>query len=118
MTAALVATKFFIPAPRPDLVVRDRLHTRFESGLTGKLTVISTPAGFGKTTLVSGIAGTLEPPAVWVSLEQSDSDPLRFITLIVEAIQRTVSDFGAAASSLIDSRQPPSQRGATGCSSQ
>jgi LuxR family maltose regulon positive regulatory protein len=52
MTATLIATKFFIPTPRPNQVMRDRLHTRIKKGLSGRLTVVSAPAGFGKTTLV------------------------------------------------------------------
>lgn len=108
MTDALIATKFFIPTSRPNQVMRDRLHTRTKEGLTGKLTVVCAPAGFGKTTLVSGIARKFDPPpAVWVSLEQSDSDLMRFIHLIVEAIRLSVARFGAATSSLLDATQPP-----------
>lgn len=108
MTAALIATKFFLPAPRSNLVVRDRLHARFVKGLNSKLTVVSAPAGFGKTTVVSGVARTLDSPVVWVSLEQSDNVLQRFITVIVEAIRHTFTEFGTASGPLLNAMQPPS----------
>jgi LuxR family transcriptional regulator, maltose regulon positive regulatory protein len=53
MTATILATKLFIPPPRAKVVLRPRLIERLNAGLRGKLTLISAPAGFGKTSLVS-----------------------------------------------------------------
>ncbi len=60
MPLPLLATKLYVPPPRPQVVRRSRLIERLNAGLHGKLTLISAPAGFGKTTLVSAwVAGSL-----------------------------------------------------------
>lgn len=62
MTTPLLATKFYIPPVRPELVPRPRLVERLNGGMARKLTLVSAPAGFGKTTLLSEwIAGAVAP---------------------------------------------------------
>ena len=80
MTAHLLQTKLYIPPVRPGLVPRVRLIERLNAGLDRKLTLVSAPAGFGKTTLVSewvAGCGRLEPKArvAWLSLDDGDNDP-------------------------------------------
>ena len=84
----LLSTKLFIPKTRPDLVSRLRLIERLNDSLHSKLTLISAPAGFGKTTLVSEwIAYCGRSAVAWLSLNKEDSDPRRFLTYLVAALQ-------------------------------
>ena len=83
----LLTTKLFIPKTRPDLVSRSRLLGQLDDSLHRKLTLISAPAGFGKTTLVSEWIAGFELPVAWLSLDKEDSDPRRFLTYLVAALQ-------------------------------
>ncbi|MBS1252735.1 MAG: HTH-type transcriptional regulator MalT [Anaerolineales bacterium] len=76
---SLLTTKLFIPRRRPNLV--HRLTERLNEGLTRKLTLISAPAGFGKIALLS------EWPIAWLSLDEGDNAPTRFIAYFVAALQ-------------------------------
>ena len=89
MPAPILATKLYIPPPRPNLVLRSRLVERLNEGLSAgrKLTLISAPAGFGKTTLVSEWVAHSESPVAWLSLDEGDNDPTRFLTYLVAALQ-------------------------------
>ncbi len=87
MPAPIIATKLFIPPPPPKVVPRARLLERLNEGLHGKLTLISAPAGFGKTTLVGEWLATCERPVAWLSLDEGDSDPTRFLAYLVAALQ-------------------------------
>jgi LuxR family maltose regulon positive regulatory protein len=73
MSTALLSTKLFIPPTRPVLVPRLRLVEQLNQGLHRKLTLISTPAGFGKTTLTAEWLQKIGEPAAWVSLEERDN---------------------------------------------
>ena len=91
----VLATKLFIPRLRPGAVPRPSLVERLREGLhTGrKLTLISAPAGFGKTTLLSEWIEDAQRrgPEVrvgWLSLDENDNDPSRFLTYLVSALQR------------------------------
>ena len=83
----LLSTNLFIPPTRPELVPRPRLIERLNAGLHRKLTLISAPAGFGKTTLVSEWVASCERPTAWLSLDEGDHDPIRFLTYFVSALQ-------------------------------
>lgn len=96
MTDALLATKFFIPPPQANLVRRQRLLDRLdESVRDGKrLTLISTPAGYGKTTLLGEWLQRSNYPKVWLSLDDGDNDPVKFMTYLVYALRDISQGFG------------------------
>jgi LuxR family transcriptional regulator, maltose regulon positive regulatory protein len=82
----LVATKLHIPPTRPDLVPRTRLIEILDRPSPGKLTLVSAPAGFGKTTLVASWAQRNPKAVAWVSLDAGDNDPVRFWSYLVTAL--------------------------------
>lgn len=90
----LLATKLHIPAVRSELVPRPRLTRRLDKGLKLPLTLVSAPAGFGKTTLVSNWISEGEIPAGWVSLDEGDKDPVRFLTHLIAALQTIEASIG------------------------
>jgi LuxR family maltose regulon positive regulatory protein len=108
MSAPFLATKLYIPPPRPGVVPRPRLIERMNEGLaTGcKLTLISAPAGFGKTTLVSDWIATSGRPVAWLSLDERDNDPARFISYVVVALQTIQADIGVSLLPALQSPQP------------
>ena len=83
----LITTKLYIPNPRPTYIHRSELTKQLNSGLSRKLTLISAPAGFGKTTLVSSWTNQVERPVGWFFLDEEDNDPHRFFTYVTTAIQ-------------------------------
>lgn len=107
MAAPILATKLYLPPPRSKAVLRPRLTTRLTESLHHKLTLISAPAGFGKTTLVSAWVATSEKPVAWLSLDRGDSDPARFLTYLVAALQRVVEKSGGRVLELLQFPQPP-----------
>ena len=90
----LLSTKFFIPASSHVLVARPRLFSLLDEGLQRSLTLVSAPAGFGKTTLLSSWVQTLPHRAIdvasvaWVSLDEQDNDPVRFWMYVFTALDR------------------------------
>ena len=115
MSTPILASKLFIPPPRPKVVPRVRLIERLNEGLHGKLTLISAPAGFGKTTLVGEWLATGERPAAWLSLDEGDGDPTRFLAYLVAALQTLAlskaegiaATLGAGVLGALQSPQPP-----------
>jgi LuxR family maltose regulon positive regulatory protein len=116
---SLLATKLYIPPIRPELVSRPRLIERLNAGLTMRgafsraLTLVSAPAGFGKTTLVSEwVAGCerLEPKvrAAWLSLDEGDNDPARFMAYMIAALRAIEANIGKGVLGALQSPQPPS----------
>ncbi len=108
MSTPILATKLYLPPPRIQLVHRPRLVERLHAGLGGKLTLISAPAGFGKTTLVSEWIAGCTWPVAWLSLDEGDRDPLRFLTYVVAALQTIAPGMGEGVLNLLQSPQPPS----------
>src|SRR3954453_13322862 len=109
VASPLVETKLFRPPPRGELVERPRLLELLDRGRGAKLTLISAPAGFGKTTLLSKwltAADGQQRAVAWLSLEESDSEPARFWTYVVTAAQRVVPEVGHGALALLQSTQP------------
>ncbi len=89
---------------------RARLIERLDQGTERKLTLVSAPAGFGKSTvLAEWLAATpaTERPAAWVSLDQSDNDPALFWAYFITALQTVHSGLGESALSLLHLPQPP-----------
>jgi len=110
----ILQTKLYIPPIRPELVSRPRLIERLNAGLPAgrKLTLVSAPAGFGKTTLVSEwVAGCerLEPKvrAAWLSLDKGDNDPTRFLAYLVAALRTIAPSIGEGVLNALQSPQPP-----------
>ena len=129
----LLTTKLFIPPPRPDpstglrtsLVERPRLVKRLDEGLRlgHRLTLISAPAGFGKTTLVSewvhAIGNATAPVAIapgppirtgWLSMDEGDSNLTRFLTYFIAALNRaegTQTTIGEGTLGMLQFPQPP-----------
>ena len=125
MPAPILATKLYIPPPRPKKILRPHLVERLNEGLQCKLSLISASAGFGKTTLVSEWISSLthsplplreapgETPGMgvrvaWLSLDEGDGDPARFLTYLVAALQTLVPNIGEQVLALLQSPQPPS----------
>src|SRR5512135_2006582 len=105
MSAPVLATELHIPPPHPKMVLRSRLIERLNEGLIQnqgfgrELTLISAPAGFGKTTLIGEWAAgceQLEPKVrfAWLSLDQGDSDPTRFLIYLVAALRTIAPNIG------------------------
>jgi LuxR family transcriptional regulator, maltose regulon positive regulatory protein len=109
MTTTILATKLYIPPPRTKVVLRSRLIERLNEGLRSghKLSLISAPAGFGKTTLVSEWVAGCERPAAWLSLDEGDNDPTRFLFYLIAALQNIAANVGAGVLSMLQSPQPP-----------
>ncbi len=141
METALLQTKFYIPPARPALVTRPRLVETLNTGLwqkglqnghdfARKLTLISAPAGFGKTTLVSSwidqlareqsdtgaeerpisftsVASHSTAQVAWLSLDESDNDPNRFLIYVIAALQTIKADIAKGAFHALQSPQPP-----------
>jgi LuxR family maltose regulon positive regulatory protein len=108
----LLQTKLYIPPIRPELISRPRLIERLNASLHHKLTLISAPAGFGKTSLVSDWVihcSQLEPKvrAAWLSLDESDNDLVRFLAYMIAALQTIEANIGKGALSALQSPQPP-----------
>lgn len=110
MARPLVETKLFVPSVRRSVMARPRLSERLRPAATARLTLVSAPAGFGKTTLLSAwlaTAGARQRSVAWLSLEESDSQPAAFWTYVITALQRVAPGVGDSALPLLQSAQPP-----------
>jgi LuxR family maltose regulon positive regulatory protein len=103
----LLQTKLYTPRLRPGLVSRPRLAERLDAGLGCELVLISAPAGFGKTTLLGEWAGRCKCRLAWLSLDEDDNDPIRFITYFIAALQTIDAQIGIGLLDALQSRQPP-----------
>lgn len=111
ISSPLLETKLFIPRPRPGLVSRPRLVARLHQATAAKLTLVSAPAGFGKTTLLSEWLANAEaekPPTAWLALDQNDNEPALFWSYVVAALQTVRPEFdqGQSTLALLRSLQP------------
>ena len=104
----ILQTKLYIPPIRPELVSRPRLIERLDSGLRRKLTLVSAPAGFGKTTLVSEWVAGSDLHVAWLSLDEGDNDPTRFLAYLVAALQTIAASIGEQVLAVLQSPPPPS----------
>jgi len=109
MATPILATKLYVPPLRLGIVSRPHLIERLSGGLAKgcKLTLISASAGFGKTTLVSEWVAKNKIPVVWLSLDEGDSDPVRFITYLISALQTIKAGIGETLLAMFQSHQPP-----------
>jgi LuxR family maltose regulon positive regulatory protein len=117
----LLTTKLYIPPPRVELVTRLRLVERLNKGLHGKLTLVSAPAGFGKTTLVSEWVEHLQQDdpkesqsknkIAWLSLDENENELSRFLAYLVAALNKAAGNedsFGIGALGMLQLPQLPS----------
>lgn len=112
MARPIMATKLYVPTLRRGLVTRPRLSERLRRGAGSRLTLVSAPAGFGKTTLLAEWLGQASADGrcvAWLSLDPGDSDPASFWTYVVTALQAAVPGVGSAALELIASSPLPTE---------
>jgi LuxR family maltose regulon positive regulatory protein len=104
----MLLTKLHIPPAGNNTVHRSELSDKLNPGLNRKLILISAPAGFGKTTVVSDWIGQNKIPAAWFSLDNGDNDPAIFLSYVISGIQRIHKEFGLNALKLLNSPNIPS----------
>jgi LuxR family maltose regulon positive regulatory protein len=114
----ILTTKFNIPALHPEHLPRPRLAKRLAQGVDRKLTLVSAPAGFGKTMLVTEwlraaaesdimpAAEKLPPSFAWLSLDTADNDPALFWPYAITALNRQYGHLGGKALDLLSAPQP------------
>jgi LuxR family maltose regulon positive regulatory protein len=102
-----LATKLYLPPARQTLVARPRLLAQLNEGLRGKLTLISAPAGFGKTSLVTAWQQQSEMPLAWLSLDEEDNEPTRFLDYLIAALQVVDRGLVQETSSLLQAAATP-----------
>ena len=103
-----LTTKLYLPPARQTLVDRPALLEQLKDGLRGKLTLVSAPAGFGKTSLVAAWRKDCETPLAWVSLDEEDNEPLRFLDYLIGALQMVDTNLGDESAELLRrSNAPP-----------
>jgi LuxR family maltose regulon positive regulatory protein len=118
MVLSLLQTKLMVPHVRAERVSRARLAARLNARRT--LTLVSAPAGSGKTTLVAewiqslsavpapaGREGGAEEKSAWLSLDSGDDDPIRFWTYVVAALQTVHPHIGETPLAMLQAPQPP-----------
>jgi LuxR family maltose regulon positive regulatory protein len=111
--APLLETKLYVPRSRRGLVPRRRLSERLDRGAASKLTLVSAPAGFGKTTLLTEwlAAGPAAPAderlVAWLSLDRADNDPASFWTYVIAALRTAAPGVGESALAFLRAPQPP-----------
>lgn len=110
MESGLLLTKFFTPEPRPRRVSRRRLLEQLDRLPPGSLVIVSAPAGFGKTSLVSEWVHSSGVNCAWVSLDEGDSDPVRFWTCLVMAVERLFPGVCENSQRLLTDTGRPSSR--------
>jgi LuxR family maltose regulon positive regulatory protein len=111
MPTALLKSKFYIPQAHLGRVNRPRLIERLNAGLGCKLTLISAPAGFGKTTLLSEWAAACGCRVTWISLDRDDNELGRFLAYLIGALQQIQPEIGSAIQGVLGSSRfgPPRQ---------
>ena len=112
MPNPIIKTKINPPAFKRNLVLRNRITASLSEGIQrGRiLTLVSAPAGFGKTTLVGEWINGSDILTAWISLDESDSDPVRFLTYLVAALQTLISGVGDSVLAALQSSQPVSPK--------
>jgi LuxR family maltose regulon positive regulatory protein len=118
VSQALLTTKLRAPRVRPNLVARPRLRDVLAAGEGSALTLVSAPAGFGKTTLLgewsSDHSEGGERSVAWLSLDETDNDPVRFLTYLVSALRTVEEGIGEGVLASLRSPQPPPIKAAVG----
>ncbi|WP_433306429.1 LuxR C-terminal-related transcriptional regulator [Actinoplanes sp. CA-030573] len=112
----LLTTKLFAPKPHPGLIARPRLLDRLDAGLTtARCTLLSAPAGSGKTSLLASWLAHLDRPAGWLTLDENDRNAGQVLRYLIAALRAVVPDCGGTALSRLDAaRTPPAEAVVTG----
>ena len=108
---ALLATKLYMPGPRPGLVPRPRLTACLDEGLVRGLVLVCAPAGYGKTVLLADWARRGGQPAAWLSLDAGDNDPARFWRHVVAGLDQARPAVGERVAPLLGPPAPSSFQG-------
>lgn len=103
----VLRTRLLVPPVREDLVARPRLLARLDEILTRRLALVSAPAGYGKTTLLAMWARAGKLPVAWLSVDQGDNDPARFVSYLCAALQTIPA---LAGEPLLEAVQPEAAR--------
>jgi LuxR family maltose regulon positive regulatory protein len=106
MSTKTLTTKLFIPPIRKGYVHRQRLTNRLNQGVDGKLTLVSGPAGFGKTALLSNWVSGVKRPVGWISLDVGDNDKDRFSLYLIKAFQKISDGFANEVLEMLYSAKP------------
>ncbi len=109
MSNTFLSTKFFVPQPRKAIIHREHLFDLLNGGIQGKLVVVSAPAGYGKTTLISSWLAHQELPVAWVSEDEGDNEYFRFFSYLLEALRQKDLQIGGTLLQMLQSPMPPSQ---------
>jgi ATP/maltotriose-dependent transcriptional regulator MalT len=104
----LMQTKLSGPRKRNDLISRARLLERLHAGLIGKVTLVSAPAGFGKTTLIAQCLQSIDRPTAWLSLDEHDNESRAFVHSLTAALQSAFPDAFQGLASLFEAPRFPS----------
>ncbi|MFC1879290.1 LuxR C-terminal-related transcriptional regulator [Chloroflexota bacterium] len=107
MTNSLLVTKLYVPPIRPNLVNRSELIDRLNAGASRKVSLISAPAGFGKTTLVSTWLYQSDLKPAWLSLDEGDNDPARFFSYLFAALKESKIEISGSVQTILDSPHHP-----------
>jgi LuxR family maltose regulon positive regulatory protein len=107
MERPIITTKLYTPPPPVTIIHRPALLARLDQGLAGKLTLLTAPAGYGKSTLISRWVSAVGLPVAWLTLDEHDNDELRFLTYLVAAFQRIDAACGGQTLALLRSPQAP-----------
>lgn len=103
----LLKTKLFVPRTRAELVLRPRLTEQLAAGLNRRLTLVSAPAGTGKTTLLAEWIQQHRPSVAWVSLDEGDNDPTRLASYLIAALNLIEASLGQEARALLAASHSP-----------
>lgn len=113
MSQSLLVTKFYVPPRRAKAIARPELIRRLEESLQNdqgfhrRLTLVSAAPGFGKTSLVAEWLCGQASPVSWLSLDEKDADPVRFLTYLVSAMQHAGFPVGEGLSDALQAPEPP-----------
>jgi LuxR family transcriptional regulator, maltose regulon positive regulatory protein len=107
VSTPILTTKLYRPRARPDLVARPQLLQRLTEAARRPLTILSAPAGFGKTTLLAAWLAGVGERVAWLALDEGDNDPARFWSYCLAALQTVEPEIGADLPATLASPQPP-----------
>lgn len=103
----VIKSKIARPQPRPKLVARPHLTTFLDQGHAGGITLITAPAGYGKTTLVASWLERSDRPTAWLSLKEEDNDPAVFCSHFIAAMRSAIPGFGRSIKAMMHPPAPP-----------